>query len=74
MHSCWNEAPEQRPAFIELAEQVSATLEEEAGYLEMSHSLTWKTQEHGKFLVDSHGLNRQQKSCSETEHFEMQVK
>ena len=49
MHSCWNEAPEQRPTFLELVEQISATLEEEAGYLEMSHSLTWKTQEHGSF-------------------------
>ena len=42
--ACWNEEPEQRPLFVNIVQQISATLEQEAGYVDFSRSLSWKKQ------------------------------
>ena len=71
LHLCWNESSEQRPTFLDLVQQISTTLEEEAGYLDFSRSLSWKNQEQGEYSQSPSG---KQKSSGKTEAFEMQLK
>ena len=71
MYVCWNESPEQRPTFLDLVDLISITLEEEAGYLDLSRSLSWKNPVQGRY---SWSTSRQQESSAEIEAFEMQVR
>lgn len=71
MHICWNESPEQRPTFLNLVDFISTTLEEEAGYLDLSRSLSWKNPVQEEY---SQNPSRQQESSGNIETFEMQVK
>ena len=45
INSCWLKAPEERPTFLHLVQEISSILEAEAGYLDLSVSLVWKKQE-----------------------------
>ena len=71
MHVCWNESPEQRPTFLDLVDLISTTLEKEAGYLDLSCSLSWKNLVQGRL---SWSTSRRQENSAEIEAFEMQVK
>ena len=42
---CWHESPEERPTFSSLVQEMSALLEEEAGYVDLYSTLNWKTPE-----------------------------
>ena len=42
MFNCWYEDPHQRPRFSSLVQGLSNMLEEEAGYLNLSLTLSWK--------------------------------
>ena len=42
MLNCWYEDPHQRPRFSSLVQGFSDMLEEEAGYFNLSRSLSWK--------------------------------
>ena len=44
MFNCWYEDPLQRPRFSGLVQGLSDMLEEEAGYFNLSRSLSWKKQ------------------------------
>ena len=43
MSVCWNSDPHGRAKFADLSQQLSNMLEQEAGYLSLRRSLTWKT-------------------------------
>ena len=43
MTICWHSDPQGRAKFADMAQQLSNTLEKEAGYLSLHHTLTWKT-------------------------------
>ena len=42
---CWKSDPQKRAKFAILTQQLSKMLEEEAGYLDLSCSLSWKVME-----------------------------
>lgn len=48
--SCWDGDPQNRPRFADLVQQFSDLLEQEAGYLDLCRSLSWR--KHGKFLKE----------------------
>jgi len=43
MTGCWYSDPKERAKFAELTQQLSNLLEKEAGYLDVHHSLRWRT-------------------------------
>lgn len=43
MTICWNSDPEKRTKFTDLVQQFSNLLEQEAGYLNLRRSLSWRT-------------------------------
>ena len=55
MLNCWYEDPEQRPRFSSLVQGLSDMLEEEAGYFNLSRSLSWKKEPEQRFVVSPAG-------------------
>ena len=43
MIACWNSDPQERTKFASLTQQLSNLLEQEAGYLDLRPSLSWRT-------------------------------
>ena len=39
---CWNHDPQERAKFVSLTQQLSNILEQEAGYLDLRRSLSWR--------------------------------
>ena len=55
MLNCWYEDPEQRPRFSSLVQGLSDMLEEEAGYFNLSRSLSWKKEPEQRFVASPAG-------------------
>jgi len=43
MIACWSSDPQERAKFASLTQQLSNLLEQEAGYLDLQRSLSWRT-------------------------------
>ena len=55
MFNCWYEDPHQRPRFSGLVQRLSNMLEEEAGYLNLSLSLSWKKEPEQRSVASPAG-------------------
>ena len=55
MLNCWYEDPHQRPRFSSLVQGFSDMLEEEAGYFNLSRSLSWKKEPEQRSVASPAG-------------------
>ena len=55
MLNCWDEDPHPRPRFSSLVQGLSDMLEEEAGYFNLSRSLSWKKEPEQRSVASPAG-------------------
>ena len=65
--SCWDADPQNRPKFADLVQQLSDVLEQEAGYLDLRRSLSWrKPQMKEDSMTDTPALQSIKAEVNET--------
>ena len=66
MTICWKSDPEERTRFADLVQQFSNMLEQEAGYLNLHRSLSWRTRKKASRAkaqsVDKHVIEKEKES------------